>query len=253
MSDSASSFDFADFNPKDPWSFPPERLIHFAESAGSVFKASRNKWVRTRPHPDARFVVFHELHHATFNLMIHAHLIREKGLDQEWWNSLPQFPGKFDEYQVRFNHIGLRENLRYAFMNTLARQIEMAFRQVFHVLAQDAPEDGANAFKKVYRALLKRTDLQEYDALLQLIFVVRDSLPYSGKFCPANRKNLTLAYKGKTFTFQNEESIEPQDFGFIDLWEFILYLVRQTDRMLNEVFEAPLVAILPFVKTRHTG
>lgn len=245
--------DFSDYNPRDPWYFPPERLVWFAQSAAGIFKASRNKWIRLRPHPDARYVVFHELHHTAFSLTIFACLIQEKGLDKAWWNQLEPFGGTFDDHSIRFNNIGLREMLRYGLVGTMARQVEMIFRQVLHYLDPEAPQNEARSFRKVYEELLRQTGLENYHALLQLLLVIRDSLHHNAKFCPPNRNNLKIQYAGKTYSFQNETEIDPQTFGFLDDWEFLLFLVEETDRMLNEVFESPFVATLPYIKTRHVG
>lgn len=244
-------FDFSSYNSKDPWQFPPQRLVRFALEAREVFSASRNKWLRIKPYPDARYMIFHELGSDCFALGSVAMMLRERATDIEWWNSQAETPASLKKTAVMANHMAMRGMLQFGFFHGVARQLDHIFRQVLRNLDPEARENGPVPFSQVRKVLFQQTSLEKYSGLLTLILLIRDSMTHNGRFCPITRKDLSLDYGGKTYIFKNNEEVEVEEWGFIDTWDFLLYLLKETDKMLNELFESPFVALIPYIQARY--
>ncbi|MEM7036212.1 MAG: hypothetical protein AAF570_04460 [Bacteroidota bacterium] len=250
MASQFPEFDFSSYNPRDPWNVPPQRLVHFAFSAMKILKPSRSKWLRIKPYPDIRSVAFHELHAECHSLGVQSMLMRENARSLEWWNAQPELSGRLDKQAMLANNIALRGMLRYGFVQMLSRELEAVFRQVLRNLDPEARENKGAGFRKVWKALLAQTGLEHYEPVIQLLLVIRDSTLHNGKFCPVNRKNLRIRYKDKTCTFLNNAEVDVQEWGFVDMWDFILFLVKEMNQLLNELFESPFVALIHHIRAR---
>lgn len=244
-------FDFSTYNGKDPWNFPPQRLVRFAFEAREIFVPSRNKWVRQRPFPDVRFVVFHELIANCYALGTYAMLVRDRWQEDDWWQGQPELPAQMERSTIQATRMNIRALMQFGFFHGVAKHLDSSFRQVLRSLDPEARENGSVGFSKVWRRLLEQTGLEDYEGLIKLIQLLRDALSSGGKFCPINRKDLTIVYRDKEYLFTNNEDLDAVAWGFIDLWDFMLFLLRDVDHLLNLLFESPFVAMIPHIRARH--
>lgn len=216
-----------------------------------IFARSRDKWIRIKPYPDARFLIFHQLAGDSYALGTFAMMLRERATDVEWWNAQPETTGNLDKMAIRANHTSMRALLQFGFFHGVAKHLDHIFRQVLRNLDPEARENGAVAFTRVRRTLFAQTGLEAYEGLITLILLIRDSMAHNGRFCPISRKDLKLNYDGRRYAFKNNEEIEAQEWGFVDTWDFLLYLLRETDQLLNELFQSPFVALIPYIQARY--
>lgn len=244
-------FDFSKYNPADPWSFPPQRLVHFAFEASNVFRASRDKWLRIKPYPDLRYVVFHELNSLGHTFKVFSLLIRENSTDADWWREQKELGGHYDKMLVKSVNSSMRDFLQYGIFHFAVRQTEDAIRQIHRYLVKVFGDKPKSGIREVYIYLFNRTDLSKYIKLMDLLMATRTCFQNNKKFCPSNGKGVTLEYGGKSFSFENKVEIKPQDWGFIDDWDFILFLFREIDKMLDQLFDSNFVASIPSLRAKY--
>lgn len=244
-------FDFAGYNPKDPWLFPPQRLVRFAVEAMQALDPYKARWVKERPHPDVRHVVYHVIGSELHSMVILAMMLRDKGLDGEWWAAQPEIGRVFPRHVLLANNIALRGSLQTGLLHQVVRQVDSCFRQLLHYMDLEAPNNSQLGFRGVWRQVLRQAGLKEYEALLVLLLALRDVAGNGGRFLPHNRKDLRVKYKGRVFEFKNDDYVEGVEQGFVDMWDMMLYVIREVAALLQLVFDSPVVAVLAFVPARH--
>jgi hypothetical protein len=243
-------FDFTDYNPKDPWHFPPQRLVHFAITGREALRVYKNKWLAIRPHPDVRFAVFHDLYNELHAVAVYAMLLRDRGLDAAWWEAQPEIGKALPQHALLANNISLRAHLQAGLLHQLVRHLDSTFRQVLRYLDREAPSTGNLGFRGVARLLLRQTGLRAYEELLTLLLALRDTAGFGGKFCPSNRKDLRVRYGGREFLFRSDEWVEGSEMGFRDTLDLIGYVIAELAGMLDVLFGTPQVMLVPEIPTR---
>lgn len=251
MAASHPDFDFSTYNGRDPWLFPPQRLTRFAFDAMQVLRPYRTRWAMERPHPDVRFTVFHEIYSEIHAVGVMSMLMRQDILRPEWWEAQPEIGKKLPKEVILANHITARDFLAAGLVQSILRHLDQAFRQLLRDLDPEARENKGQGARRIWKQLLRLTGQRERESVLLMLVILRDSSGTGGKFCPSNQKDLVLKYKGKHYTFGNEQLVEGHLFGFLDSWDMLLFLVKELAAMLQAIFESPHVAAIPLIKTRY--
>lgn len=243
-------FDFSDYNPKDPWHFPPQRLVHFAIGSRETLRTYKNKWLPIRPHPDVRFAVFHDLYNELHAVAVYAMLLRDRGLDVAWWAAQPEIGKVLPPHAVLANNISLRAQLQAGLLHQVVRHIDSTFRQVLRYLDREAPQTEKLGFRGVARLLLRQTGLRTHEGLITLLLALRDTAACGGKFCPDNRKHLRVRHAERDFLFRSDEWVEGSEMGFRDTWDLVAYVIAELAGLLDRLFETPQVMLVPRIPTR---
>jgi hypothetical protein len=242
-------FDFSNYNPKDQWNFPPQRLVHFAIGSREAIRGYKNKWLQIRMHPDVRFCVFHDLYNELHAVAVQAMLLRQNALDPAWWEAQPELGKALPRHVLLANNISLRAQLQAGLLHQCVRHLDSTFRQVLRYL-DPARQTGKLGFRGVARLLFQELDGQHYAPLLTLLLALRDAAAFGGKFCPGNRKDLRLHYGGRDFVFRSDAWVEGSEMGFRDTLELVAYTISELAAMLDTLFLAPQVMLLPSIPTR---
>lgn len=251
MSYNKPAFDFGQYNPKDPWNFPGDRLVLFGIEAMEIFQPSRD-WIKTRHrYPDVRFTVFHELIQLGHGAMSFGIFLRDEGSRREWWSSRPEFTKEYSRRMVQSFGMGLRSQFQLGFFHGVVHQVEAFFRQVATALAPNEMRTQEEAGMVVGKWVLEQVDKASYGDLLDILAVVRDSLHFNGKHCPPDRKDRLIEYKGVDYAFLNNEDIEADRWGYLDEWDFILFLLGEIRMLLHDVIEAEAVQECPLILARY--
>jgi hypothetical protein len=87
--------------------------------------------------------------------------------------------------------------------------------------------------------------------LLHLLLIYRDSLSQHGRFCPVDGQDLHLRHAGRSFSFQAHHELDLQANGFIDHWDFFLFLLRELVGTLEQVFESVAVTGIRHLKVPY--
>lgn len=250
MSFNKPDFDFTSYNPKDPWNFPADRMVIFGIEAMEIFRNSRVKYAPRHQYPDVRFAVFHELIQLCHGTMSVGIWLRGEGGNRQWWNQQPEFNKEYSKRMVQSFNMGLRGLQQTGFLHGIGHQIESSLRQCLVYLDPTA-EENLLGYRKVWKRLFGALEMEMWEPLLKLWLVMRESVHHSGKFCPASRKDLAIEFKGKTYNFYNNKEIEPEEWGFFDDYDFFLFLLFETDRMFNTLFDKPELRSIRRILLRH--
>jgi hypothetical protein len=245
-------FDFNDYNPKDPWHVPPQRIVHFAFSAMEIASTSRRFWALRYKYPDLRFTIFHCLSGYAYALGGWAMLLRDKGHSVEWWQAQPEFNHTFSSTLVNSNVMGMRQLMELGYFQNVVREIDLDFRQIGAALWPDAQtQHKAMPLNRLWRQILEACDVQRFQSMLPLFQILRDSVSNNGKFCPTDFEDLTLNYGSRSFHFAANKEIDYAGMGFIDQWDMALFLLGELDSLLNQLFKSPKLTAISLIKMRH--
>jgi hypothetical protein len=237
MATTIPDFDFSQYNPRDEWSFPPQRLVRFAAEVYTMMTTARTAWTRQYTYPDLRFVVWHELSGHAHALLVGAMHLRSHGDSLEWWKGQPEFDHEFDRRLVAHNNMMVRQMLQLGFVQNVVRQVDIALRQIADSLTHEL-EEARRPLSEVARDVLKRTDLERYDRLVSLLLIYRDSICQHGRFCPVDGLAFSLVYEGRTYAFEPNKEVPLQAWGYRDTWDFLSYLLVQVKGMFEALFSS---------------
>lgn len=251
MSYNKPDFDFSSYNPKDPWGFPAERQVLFGIEAMEVFQPSRNKYRLYYKYPDVRFTMFHNLIQLCHGAMSIGIFLRDESSRIEWWNTRPEFTKEYSPRMAQNFSMGLRGQYQKGFFNGIVHQIEYAIRQIATALDPEEMWVQGASFRKVWQHMLPETGATAYADLLRLLLVARDCMNFNGKHCPPTRKDLTISYKGIEYVFLNNEEIKVEDWGYLDEWDFLLFLLHESNQMLNLIIDSESVVACPLIMSRY--
>jgi hypothetical protein len=242
-------FDFASYNPRDVWRFPPQRLVRFAAEAYTRASASRGRVAQRHLHPDQRFVIFHELSGLAHALLLGAMHLRSHGNDEVWWDLQPEFGHLVDARTMASNNMAVRQLLQLGYVQGGLRQLDTAIRQYAAALGLNLEMHGP--LQRTYKGVLAACESTEYAPLLKLLQIFRDGISQLHRFCPADGLDLRIKYLGRDFHFQASKEIMYNELGFIDDWDFLNFLMAESDSMLHRLHDSIALSTLPFIATRY--
>lgn len=243
-------FDFDKYNPQDPWNFPGDRLVVFGINALESVRPVRTRYVLKYRFPDLRFGIFHELAQACHSLMCVGMWQRGEASEASWWHAQPEFGKAYQKRTWQNFNIGIRGIAQTGFVSALVFKLESALWQVLEALDKHAPELQMTP-QDIGPVLLERLDLADFLPLMELWWTMRNALLQNGNHCPPDGSDLSLRYKGKFYTFLNNEEIRAEDWGYVDEWEFLLYLIRESLELLQAIFDHAMVQLVPQIVMRH--
>lgn len=238
MAYNSPEFDFSTYNPKNPWDFPPNRMVIFAIDAMALFQRSRSKIVTRHIHPDLRFTFFHEAILKCHPVMSLGLLLRESGQKLEWWNQQPEFKKEYSERIVQTFNMNLRGSGMYALINGMLGLTEATLRQMLWHLDPNAAENQ-QGFRPVWKYMLGEYDALKYEPAIKLLLVLRDASTYGGKFCSRLRQDLEIRFQRKDLLFKNNQEFDVTKIGYLDDWEFLYELLKEIDELFNHLFDHP--------------
>ncbi len=243
-------FDFSQYNPKDEWNFPAQRLVRFAAEAYHIVLEPRNFWNKRHLHPDFRSVYWSELCGQAHALLVNAMHLRSHGNDLSWWEVQPEFSHTFDKRLIANNNKTIRQLMQLGFVQHVVRQMDLLLRELLNTLSAN-PIKTKYPLGSVFLSLLGLTESKGEASLLTLWQIYRDSLSQEGRFCPVNGKDLQLTLGDRKFSFAAQHPIQWDSFGFLDEWEFCLFMLREMLEMVGSLLQAPKVAQIQFLKAPY--
>ncbi len=245
-------FDFESYNPKDPWNFPGDRLVIFAMDALEIVRPVRKYYAPRYQWPDLRFGIFHELAQSCHSVLCLALWQRGEASESNWWHGQPEFDKDYARRTLQNFNIGVRGLAQVGLVGSIVFKLEWALRQVLEAKeGLAAAEVLAGDKVGIVQRLLDDLGLEDREPLMQLWWAMQNALHQNGNYCPADGEDLTLRYQGKFYTFLNNEEVQAEDWGYLDEWEFLLFLMRETMDMLKAIFDHHDVAPIPKIVMRH--
>lgn len=243
-------FDFDAYDPRDTWNFPAQRVVRFAAEVYHIASEARQQYARLYPHPDQRFVVFHELSGLAHALLLGAMQMRSHGTDETWWQSQAEITHSVDTRLMASNNMALRQMLHLGYAQGVMRQLDMAMRQYAVALTGEAAATQWS-LHRVWARVVADCSCIGYAPLLPLLQLHRDSLSQLGRFCPADGKPLNMSYKNRRMHFLPQTEITHTALGFIDEWDFMRFLVVEAVAMLHEIHRDSAMTAIPMIATRY--
>lgn len=244
-------FDFGSYDPHNPWAFPAQRLVRFAAEAYEMAAHSRAAWTKVHPHPDLRSVVFHELAALAHGLLLGAMHLRSHGEDADWWQAQHEIDHRVTGQLMRSNNQNLRNLLQLGYLEGVLRQLTLAVRQYGTAVAGAGAE--VSSLRQAWRGLLAATSLEEYKPLLSLLQLQRDVIGQHGRYLSGEGSPLAITFRGRRILLQAGQEMRYQDWGFVDDWDFILFLVVQCDGLLDALNRSEALRAVAFVPTGYLG
>ena len=238
MTYNSPEFDLEGYNPKDPWQFPPNRMVIFAIDSMALFQQSRTRIITRHIHPDLRFTFFHSAIQLCHPVMSLGLLLRESGQKVEWWNEQPEFKKEYSERIVQTFNMNLRGSAMSALINGMLGLIEATLRQMLWYLDPKAPENS-QGFRPVWKYMLENYEAKRFEPAIKLLLVLRDSAIYAGKFCSRLRQDLELRFQRKDLVFENNQEFDVTKFGYLDDWAFLYELLKEINQLFNHLIDHP--------------
>lgn len=184
---------------------------------------------------DARYEVFVTLVTLLENAQLATSFRETELADAGWWDARME---EISE-EKRRSCVGEFETMvRWFSVHGLAVAIEETLRAVQRADSAQFPVSGFRSFRKIYSAVLKAVSLQEYEPLLDLIRIVRNTLHTNGIFAPDDEKDVVVEYAGRQFEFRIGRPLQWLD----DSW--IPWVYAECHRLMKTLVERDAVAAL---------
>lgn len=243
-------FDFETYDPQDHWNFPAQRHVRFAAETYHLLDAARRDAAKRHQLPDLRFSVWHELSGHAHALLLGAMLLRDRQDDLDWWNSQPEFDHVVNKRVASQNQSALRTMLDLGFVQDTMRSLDVTLRTIGTALSIEK-EDEKAPLGKLTGAILAAAELREFQPILPMIQIYRDSLSQRGRFCPKQQQDLHFRFQDHRLRFLAGKEIDHRENGFLDQWDFLGFLLRAVTEMLSKLFASTLVNGIPHLRAAH--
>lgn len=236
------------YDPKNPWKFPPQRLVDVMNLLRSHLKTHLDNWSKTYAYPDQRFVAFQELYGAALAGHIQAVFLRDHAADKNWWEQHPELAVKAHPRVIPMVNLGLRDGLQTFLLEFCARKWSDALLQTGLHLGMDSPSARGNEMEM--EQILAELELFEWIPLITLIQHTRNVAFYNGKYCHPLKQDATVAYKQLAFHFLHgmEVNKPPQ---FADDWDLYAFAVSEMANCLDAVFLSEAVQAISKIDSPH--
>ena len=156
--------------------------------------------------------------------------------DRNWWVSNHRKYVSIDDIQNLVDQF--TGFLKIAFVHSVFSSIESSMRLFLMAIDPTACSNGTDNFKNIYSTLLKRLNLQQYEPLIDLWRLVRNSVHNNGIYYPRNLKDETIYYNGTTYKFEVGSPID-----FVN-WQLCLDLTKDMEKMIVEVVYSKKISSL---------
>lgn len=238
------------YNPRNPWRFPAERLVFVANAFKKTCKAYVDDFQKRYRYPDQRFVVFQEMYGLALDLQVQALTYAEYWDDYEWWRKYAErLEIKPDDRILDSLKMGMRAEIQSIFYDKGELIVRDALVQIFEALGDLMGASGMGA--QGFSGELENLGLEKYRSLPQLLEYIRTTVRYGWKFCPEDGEDQALEYKHLRMVLLNREELIPDTLGFTDDWEFLTWLLSEGLEMVRQLIETPATEAIGFIKTRH--
>ncbi len=182
---------------------------------------------------DARITVFSKLINVcnstqlSFTFM-HFHLTK-----LDWWKQIAKSEIPKNDAQIYANEFDMFTKI--GFVQFSFSSIESAFRLYVKSIDSSACNNGTAEFKSIYSWLLKQTNLQSHENVLDLLRLVRNTIHNNGVYFHKSGQSETVTYRGKDYNFTIGK---PVDFM---TWDFIFKLISDIENLVIEVVKSTIL------------
>ena len=233
------------YNAADPFSFPPKRMENYADELISIFQTSATKYQGKFGANDVRFRVFLDIRATANSVKIYSILIENYTSETTWWKERKEFTNQFDNSLVKSINFSLIEFTKFGHYHIINMHVEDTLRSIVKSLSPEACNKGTAEFKSIYSHILAELNLQTFEPLFDIFRSLRNSIHNNGTCYNKNGANNNYLYNGINFNFDHGKIITVDTWGFIDFWEFSLYIFGEINKALNEIFDSNEVSKLP--------
>lgn len=241
---------YPNYDPKNPWGFPPQRLVDCLSDLRIFLGGKLDNWKTRNTYPDQRFVVFQEMYSVALQTHAQSVLIRDHFSKTSWWQERPELDIKAEDKIVRAINMGMRDWTLFGLFELIASRWEDALRQTIQHLPSFLGEIGEMPIEYVLEPLLVSNEMYEYISLTELVMATRICLRYGGKYCPKSGEDMAVEYQKMHFHFLNKEEISLPS-TFLDDWEYHTWLIREMVKMLEDIFNTDEVSRISRIPTMH--
>ncbi|MCV0399034.1 MAG: hypothetical protein K5785_03440 [Nitrosarchaeum sp.] len=195
-------------------------------------------WKKT----DARLAIFIKCKNVLRSTELGAVLTRDHAQQKDWWKQFGDITNNETKIIIDETLESFNKTLRFSLVFFLFSMIESSFRAIVKSMDHTAYENTKRSFKNMYSWLLSprhiTLDSNEYEKLLDILRLYRNSFHNNGVYLPDNPGNTTIHYKNKQFDF-----IDGKNMSF-DTWDNYLNLVEDVHDMLESIVKANEIIII---------
>ncbi len=203
-------------------------LINIRNEFAKIRELLYSKYPNWDKNQDARLSVFQKSEYILMSALLGMMHVQFHLSFKEWWDKNINNLSDLDKqlFVTEFDMF-----LKIGFMQFLFSAIESTFRLLVQAIDVTACNNGTAEFKSIYSFLFKRTNLKQYESLLDLLRNIRNSVHHNGIFCPRSGKNESITYKGVIYEFKVNKPIDCAS------WSFLISLVPDLKQMLFDIIE----------------
>lgn len=182
---------------------------------------------------DARITVFSKLINVCNSTQLSFTFMSFHLTKLDWWKQIAKSEIPVNDAQIYANEYDMFTKI--GFIQFSFSSIESAFRLFVKSLDSSACNNGTAEFKSIYSWLLKRTDLQSHENLLDLLRLVRNTIHNNGVYFHKSGLNESVTYKGNDYNFNIGS---PVDFM---TWDFIFDLIGDVETLVIKVVKSDII------------
>jgi hypothetical protein len=188
---------------------------------------------------DARLMAFSKCLHILNTIKLSLMFAEDamKPARNEWWKAYYQTEPDLEWVGVDYlNQLDII--LRIGFIQFIFAAMESTLRVILRALDPKACRGGTATFESIYRCLLKKLRLGNWEPLLKFLRLVRNTEHNNGVFLPESGKDDTAVFNGKSYEFKVGARID-----FLN-WELLTDLLNSIEMILFEIISHPQVCSL---------
>ena len=194
------------------------------------------------PNTDARIAVFAKCANVLEAALLSAVYTQRYLLSPEWWEkAFPRMRFEASDRQNAVDSYGSMMKLSLVHLGFAA--IESSFRLYLRALDAAACLGATAEFESIYVCLLKRLGLREWENLLRLWRLLRNTVHNNGIYLPPSGKDAEVTFRGVTYVFRSGTPAKTD-------WDLSVMLFESAQEMLEAVVNsAELSAIAGIADT----
>jgi hypothetical protein len=208
--------------------------IESIERIRDSFVGTKNEIIKKFPtwntEKDARITVFSKCINVCNSVQLSFIFMQFHLTQFDWWKQFAKSDIPSKDLQIYLDEFDMFTKI--GFIQFIFSSIESAFRLYVKSLDSTACNNGTAEFKNIYSWLLKKTNLQKNENLLDLLRLIRNTIHNNSVYFHKNGLNETVNFKGKNFNF-----IVGRPVDFVT-WDFIFEVISDVESLIIEVVKS---------------
>ena len=190
----------------------------------------KNKYLNLDKERDLRISCFTKCISVLNSTYLFLGLIQKYVSNKNWWIETSKV--SMTDRDINNHLVEFEMFIKIGFLQSFFSAIESSLRIFLYALDSNVCDGSTSAFKNIYSSLFKRLKIQQHEALLDLLRLIRNVIHHNGVFLPNKKENVLIDYKGKQYLFEVGKLIK------FAKWGFLMDLLPEIKNMLIDIISS---------------